>query len=70
MVDKHDTDIAVSRHIFHQIFVHQIITHHVQKIDTFFMTGEEWTEPTQQTDLATKATLLDADDRAEKATAR
>ena len=34
------------------------------------MTGEEWTEPTQQTNLATKATPTDADDEAEMAAAR
>ena len=34
------------------------------------MTGEEWTEPTQQKNLATKATPTDADDRAEIVTPR
>ena len=41
-----------------------------RKIDAFSMTGEEWTEPTQQTDSATKATLTGTDDKVEKATAR
>ena len=41
-----------------------------RKIDAFSMTGEEWTEPTQQTDSATKATLTGTDDRPEKATTR
>ena len=41
-----------------------------KKLIHSFMTGEEWTEPTQQTNLDTKATLTDADDRAEKATVR
>ena len=41
-----------------------------RKIGAFSMSGEEWIEPTQQTDSATKATLTNADDRAEKAIAR
>ena len=40
-----------------------------RKCDTFSMTGEKWTEPTQQKDSATKATLTATDNRAEKATA-
>jgi len=34
------------------------------------MTVKEWTEPTQQTNSATKATPADTDDKTEKATAR
>ena len=32
------------------------------------MIVKEWTEPTQQTNLATKATSTDTDDKAKKAT--
>ena len=40
-----------------------------RKCDAYTMTGEEWTEPTQQKDSATKATLTSTDNRAEKSTA-
>ena len=69
MVDQHDTNIAVNKQVFIK-FLHQNTNHHVQTGDTSTMTVKEWTEPTQQTNLATRATPTDADDRAEKATAR
>ena len=40
-----------------------------RKCDAYTMTGEEWTDPTEQKDSATKAILTTANDRAEKATA-
>lgn len=39
-----------------------------RKCDAYTMTGEEWTERTQQKDSATKATLTATDNRAEKST--
>ena len=69
MVDQHDIDIVVNKQAFIK-FLHQNTNQHVQIGDTSTMIVKEWAEPTQQSNLATKATLTDTNDKAEKATAR
>ena len=69
MVDQNDTDDTVNKRLSSSFFIKKHKLSYTGKFDAFSMYEEEWTEPSQQKDSATKAILTAASDRAEKATA-
>ena len=69
MVDQNDTVFTVNKRLSSSFFNKKCKSSYSEKFDAFTMTVKEWTEPTQQTNSATKAILTATDDRAEKATA-
>ena len=69
MVDQNDIVVTVNKRLSSSFFIKKYKSSCSEKFDAFSMSGEEWTELTQQTNSATKAILEATDDRAEKATA-
>ena len=69
MVDQNNTVDTVNKSLSSSFFIKKHKLSYTGKFDAFSMYGEEWTEPTQQKDSATKAILTAANERAEKATA-
>ena len=68
MVDQNDTVDTVIKSLSSNSLIKKHKSSCTGKFDAFSMYEEEWTEPTQQKDSATKAILTAANDRAEKAT--
>ena len=68
MVDQNDTDDTVNKRLSSSFFIKKHKLSYTGKFDAFNMNEEEWTEPTQQKDSATKSILTTTNDRAEKAT--
>ena len=69
MVDQNDTDDTVNKRLSLSFFHRKHKSSCTGKCDTVSMIEKKiWTEPTQQTNSATKATLTVTGDRAEKST--